>query len=278
MEHSPLLDCYRALGFEGIPFSITPDTSLFFPGSQYASAYNLICHACTTGVLAVLSGEIGLGKTLMIRCVLRDLPQQVKVAYLLNPLLDARDLLRNIYSEFTGRPAPLDLSASELHNALVDQVMRGAAQGYRYAVIVDEAHRLSPDALETLRILSNLETEQFKLISLILVGQPELERTLLLRAMRPLRERIGVWLRLTPMNRSECTAYIQHRISRTLGRGHFAFTPMALWWMHLRTRGVPRRVNLAGERAVLEAYARGSNQVTWSMARAACREFKEVWT
>lgn len=278
MDHSPLVDCYRALGFDSVPFSLTPDTSLFFSGSQYAQAYNQIVHACLGGMLAVLTGEVGLGKTLIVRYVMRNLPEQVKVAYLLNPLLDPQGLLRSIHEEFTGEPLRADLSMSEIQASLVQHVLLGSVQGNRFVVIVDEAHRLSPDALEMLRLLSNLETEQFKLIGLVLVGQPELERTLMLRAMRPLRERIGVWLRLAPMERDECDAYVSHRIRRTLGKGSFSFTPLALWWLHRRTRGVPRRINLAGERALMLAYAGNTDRVTWSMARAACREFQKGWT
>ena len=192
MEHSPLVECYRALGFDSVPFSLTPDTTLFFSGSQYAQAYNQICHACLGGMLAVLSGEVGLGKTLIVRYVMRTLPEQVKVAYLLNPLLDSLGLLRTIHEEFTGEPLSADLSMAEIQSALVQHLLLGSVQGHRFVVIVDEAHRLSPDALEMLRLLSNVETEQFKLVGLILVGQPELERTLMLRAMRPLRERIVV--------------------------------------------------------------------------------------
>jgi MSHA biogenesis protein MshM len=138
---------------------------------------------------------------------------------------------------------------------------------------------LSAEALEALRLLSNLETEQVKLISLVLVGQPELERTLALRAMRPLRERIGMWLRLQPMSRTECAAYVRHRIERTHPDGDFVFSPAALWLLYWRTRGVPRRINLAGERAVLLASARPESRcVTGPMVWEACGEFSRVWS
>ncbi len=277
MDHSALKDCYRFLGFEAIPFSITPDTSLFFPSSQYVTVFNQISHACMNGVLAVLTGEIGLGKTMVIRCVLRKMPPQVKVAYLLNPLLDHHELLRQIYTEFTGITAPADKPYSALHGELIEHVLQGSANGQRYAVIVDEAHRLSPDSLEMLRLLSNLETEHFKLIGLTLVGQPELNRTLMLGSMRPLRERIGLWLKLRPMNHAECSAYIQHRIKLTHRDGQFAFTPLAQWWIHRLSKGVPRRINLAAERAILLAFAGSTQRVNWSMARQACSEFKKVW-
>lgn len=278
MSPNPLVDCYRYLGFESVPFSITPDTALFFPDGQHVAAYNQIRHACIHGMLAVLTGEIGLGKTLVIRTVLRKLPDEVKVAYLINPLLDQREILREIYTRFSDTPLASDMSTADVHSALLQQVLEGTALGQHYAVIVDEAHRLHPEALEVLRLLSNLETERQKLISLVLVGQPELERTLMLRAMRPLRERIGVWLKLAPLSRDEMDAYIQHRIRLTHQDGRFEFTPLALWQLHRRTGGVPRRVNYACEKALLLAYAHSRKQVTWSLARQACQEFSKVWS
>jgi general secretion pathway protein A len=277
LETHALGEIYGALGFHSMPFSITPDTSLVYPGEQYVSVYDQLHYACTSGALAVLSAEIGLGKTLLVRCLIRALPPQVKVAYLINPLLDPDTLLRDVYAEFNdGEPAQQAASPSPYH-ALVSLVMGGAAQGIRYVVIVDEAHRLSADALEALRLLSNLETEQVKLISLLLVGQPELYKTLALRAMRPLRERVSLWLRLRPMNLKECSAYVRHRISRTHQDGRFSFSPAALWVLHWRTKGVPRRINLAAERAVLLAGTQHSRRVIWSMSWNACNEFKKVW-
>lgn len=277
VQDNTLGSCYATLGFNSIPFSITPDTSLAFPGAQYVSAYNQLYYACTNGALAVLSAEIGLGKTLLIRCLIRALPTHVKIAYLINPLLDQVALLREIHAEFNGGDPPAHEHLPSLHHALVNLVLRGAARGHRYVIIVDEAHRLSTEALEALRLLSNLETEQVKLISLVLAGQPELERTLSLRAMRPLRERIGAWLRLRPMSRGECDAYVRHRISRTHTDGRFAFTPAALWVLHWRTQGVPRRINLAGERAVLLASTHNTRRVSWTMVWDACNEFAKVW-
>jgi general secretion pathway protein A len=278
MSPNPLVDCYRVLGFKNVPFSITPDTGLFFPNNQHVAAFTQIRHACIHGMLAVLTGEVGLGKTLVIRTVMRQLPEEVKVAYLINPLLDPLELLREIFISFSDAPMTHDIPASDLQGALLQLVMAGISVGHHYAVIVDEAHRLHPEALEVLRLLSNLETEQQKLISLVLVGQPELERTLMLRAMRPLRERIGVWLKLVPLSRVEMDAYILHRIRMTHQVGRFEFTPMALRHLYRRTRGVPRRVNYACEKALLLAYAQGQKQVGWSLARQACQEFSRVWS
>lgn len=277
MSANPLNDCYGYLGFEATPFSITPDTGLFYPGSLHASAFRQIKLACMQGMMAVLSGEIGLGKTLLVRCVLRHLPEQVHVAYVLNPLIDYRGLLHYVCTEFNQEPLPQGLSLSQLYDKLVEAVLAGAAQGQRYAIVIDEAHRLPPESMEMLRMLSNLETERTKLIGLVLVGQPELERTLMLRSMRPLRERIGIWLRLQPFSRSETAAYIAHRIRLTHQEGQFVFTKAALWWLHFRSRGVPRRINYACDKSLLHAFVRSQRRVDWLTAWRACREFSKVW-
>ena len=277
MTRNPLGDCYGYLGFETSPFSITPDTGLFYPGSLHATAFRQIRLACMQGMMAVLSGEIGLGKTLLVRCVLRHMPDHVNVAYVLNPLIDYRSLLHFICSEFRVTALEEDLTLSQLYDKLVEAVLTGAAQGQRYAIIVDEAHRLPPESMEMLRMLSNLETERSKLIGLVLVGQPELERTLMLRSMRPLRERIGIWLRLHPFNRSETEAYIAHRIRLTHQQGQFMFTKAALWWLHFRTRGVPRRINYACDKSLLHAFAQSQRRVNFFAAWRACREFSKVW-
>lgn len=273
-----LEDCHETLGFESTPFSITPDSSMLFQGQQYVSAHNDIRHACTSGALALLSGEVGMGKTLIVRCVMRSLPDHVRVAYLLNPLLDFTDLLKTVCQEFELDADPSVLGFSALYQALVQHVLHRAAQGARFVVIADEAHRLSVDSLEMLRLLSNLETEQRKLISVILVGQPELERTLQMRAMRPLRERIGIWVHLQSMRSEECAAYVRHRIALTHRDGDFTFTDTALWWIHRKTGGVPRRINLACDRALTLACAQGSRRVGWGTARAACADMARAWT
>lgn len=276
--NTPIEDCYQTLGFDSVPFSITPDSSLLFQGGQYVAAFTEIRRACTTGALALLSGEVGLGKTLIVRCVMRSLPTEVRVAYLINPLLDFTDLLKTVCNEFGLDADPGALSFSGLYQALMQHVLQRAAQGERFVIIADEAHRLSVDSLEMLRLLSNLETEQTKLISVILVGQPELERTLQMRAMRPLRERIGIWVQLKAMRSEDCAAYVRHRIAMTHREGDLAFTDTALWWVHHKTSGVPRRINLACEKALMLACAENTRRVGWRLARTACGDVARAWT
>lgn len=265
---------YKALGFSRAPFSISPDTSFFYPGSQHVTAFNHLLFAIRGGAMAVLTGEVGLGKSLICRSLLRNIPENVHVALLSNPLLSYTEILASIYKDLTGEAPNQPDSMARTHEQLTEIAFRCAKSGEYLVVMVDEAQKLSAEALEGLRLLSNLETEQRKLISLVLIGQPELEKTLSLRAMRPLRERIGVWCKLGPMSRAECASYVRHRmaVSRTSGDVHFS--RMALYLLHRSTKGVPRRINLLAERTLLLAYAKNKPRIDWFMVRQAIADLR----
>lgn len=258
-------DCYLALGFHRTPFSIQPDTSLFFLNGPHVTAYNNLHFAMLGGVMAVLTGEVGLGKTLVCRFLLRNLPNNVHAAFLINPLLSYSEILSTIYRDFTGNTAWVEGSLGMTHDLLMAFALECASRGEYLVVLVDEAQKLSAEALEGLRLLSNLETEQRKLISLVLIGQPELEKTLSFRAMRSLRERIGVWCRLRAMTRSESADYIRHRMNRARSTGNTHFSTWALYLIYHYTKGVPRRINLLCDRALLLAFATGQERIDWSM-------------
>ncbi len=265
---------YKALGFSRAPFSISPDTSFFYPGSQYVTTFNQLLFAIRGGTMAVLTGEVGLGKSLICRNLLRHIPATVHVAMLSNPLLSHTEILASIHKDFTGEDARRPESMAETHEELKEIALECARRGEHLVVLVDEAHKLSAEALEGLRLLTNLETEERKLISLVLVGQPELEKTLALRAMRPLRERIGVWCKLEPMSRDECDKYVRHRMDLTRISGDVHFSNMALRSLHRSTKGVPRRINLVAERALLLAFGRGQHRISWFMVRRAVAELR----
>ncbi|NQW82269.1 MAG: AAA family ATPase [Polaromonas sp.] len=182
--------------------------------------------------------------------------------------------MASIYKDFTGKSPRQPNSMAETHDQLTDLAVLCAKSGECMVVMVDEAQKLSAEALEGLRLLCNLETEQRKLISLVLVGQPELEKTLALRAMRPLRERIGIWCKLGPMSRAECANYVRHRMAVTRTSGDVHFSGMALFFLHRSTKGVPRRINLVAERAMLLAFGRGQHRINWFMVRRAVADVK----
>lgn len=263
--------CYRALGLNEPPFRITPDTQFFFPHSQYLSALGHLRFGMMSGGFTVLTAEVGLGKTLLCRHLLRNLPEGVRTAYVYNPQVSFIELMRSIIHDL-GEEVPAGESEAALQQHMLEILVKLTSADTRVAVLVDEAHRLSPAVLEGLRLLSNLETEKQKLLSLLLVGQPELETQLKSADMRALRERISVWHRLRPFGMSETTSYINHRLDSVRTNGHLKFTRAALAFVHYHSRGVPRRINLICDRALLAAYVGRTYVVTAPMVRRSARE------
>ena len=264
-----LRECYRALGFRESPFSITPDTDFFFPGSRHLEALDHLRFGIANGGLTMLTGEVGLGKTLLCRCLLRSRLHGVRFAYLLNPDQHYDDLLASLYEDLTGT-AIEGMSVGVLQRQLYRVLLELASNGERVAVLVDEAHRLTPAMLEGLRLLSNLDTEKEKLLCLIFVGQPELERTLQAHALRPLAQRISVRYRLKPFGWQETMQYIHHRLAVAVSSRSVRFDVSAIAVAHILSKGVPRRINQICDRSLFLAYARGQNSVSaWAVWKAA---------
>ncbi len=264
-------DCYRALGLSEPPFRITPDTQFFFPHSQYLSALGHLRFGMMSGGFTVLTAEVGLGKTLLCRYLLSNLPEGVRTAYVYNPQLSFIELMRSIIHDL-GEVVPDEESEVALQQYMLEILVKLTSADTRVAVLVDEAHRLSPEVLEGLRLLSNLETEKQKLLSLLLVGQPELDKQLKSSNMRALRDRISVWHRLRPFHLAETISYINHRLDSVRSHGHLKFTRGAMWLIHYYSRGVPRRINLICDRALLAAFVGRTFAVTAPMVRRAARE------
>lgn len=267
-----IASCYKELGFSEAPFRITPDTNYFFPGGQHSAALQHLQFGLASGGFTLLTGEIGLGKTLLCRQLLKTAPEGTKAIYIFNPHLDLMDLLKLIYYNLTGIhfEAPY---YDELLRKINSSLIEIADSGEKVAVIIDEAHRLGPEVLEGLRLLSNLETEKQKLIYLILSGQPELDRTLSLRRMRPLTQRISIKYQLKPFGRRETVRYVRHRLSvASQFDGHLYFTKIALSMVHFVSGGVPRRINQICDRALLSAFSLGKMEVNSFMVWQAGRE------
>ena len=267
---------YRALGFRSLPFNITPDRSLFYPSERYVAALQHLRFGVASGGFTMLTGEVGLGKTLLCRQVLAVKPPNTRIAYILNPPQTYVELLRRVITDLGGNATPGE-DEEQLQASLELLLFKLAGQNQRVAVLVDEAHRLPPEVLERLRLLSNLETDERKLLSLLLVGQPELDRTLASKAMRPLAQRISIRYRLDPMNRTETCEYIRHRVEVAHRSNNFEFTGLALRVIHAAAKGVPRRINQIADRCVLDAYLHKRMYVNvWSALRAA-KEVKGTW-
>lgn len=271
MDGRDLNVCYEELGFTEAPFQVTPDTDYFFPSQQHLHALEHLQFGVASGELTMLTGEVGVGKTLVCRYLLRHPPKGVRFAYLLNPDQSYADLLGSIYRDLTGQ-VHQDRSIGALQRTLSHVLLELAGHGERVAVLVDEAHRLSGKVLEGLRLLSNLDTEKEKLMCLIFVGQPELERTLSQHALRPLSQRISTRFRLKPFNCRETMAYIRHRLLVTGPGTRFRFPPGAMMLTHYLSGGVPRRINQLCHRALLAAFASRRFEVSLGMVLRARRE------
>jgi general secretion pathway protein A len=264
--------CYGALGFRSAPFSITPDTDFLVPQRQYREAISHLRFGLATGSFTLLTGDVGLGKTLLCRYLMRHLPANIRTAYIFNPQQNHAEFLTSILHDLTGTLPPRELSSAALHDALFQCLARLAGRGTRVALVIDEAHCLTPQLLEGLRLISNLETGKRKLVSLVLVGQNELEQTLQAPAMRALRQRISVWHRLRPFTMSESADYIRHRLQLAHTAGGFDISIPACLLAHRHAGGVPRRLNQICDRALLAAYNTGRSDVTVGLMYRAARE------
>ena len=264
--------CYGALGFSTAPFRITPDTEFLVPHEQYREAIGHLRFGLGSGNFTLLTGNVGLGKTMLCRYVMRHLPRNTRTAYVFNPQQDYAELLGTILYDLTGTVPDRGASSAQLHERLFGVLTNLAGNGTRVALIIDEAHCLKPELLEGLRLLSNLETEKRKLLSLLLVGQNELEQTLRLPSMRALRQRISVWYRLRPFTRRESADYIRHRLRVANVSNGFKISGLACTVAHRYAQGVPRRLNQICDRALLAAFSTNRSRVSAGLMRRAARE------
>ena len=268
---------YQAMGLNEDPFKITPDLDYLFAAEQHMETIRMLEYAALGGSLSVLTGEGGLGKTLICRKILNDFAavDSVKTAYLLNPPQNFGYLIANVIQDLTGvRSHSRSTNYHHLVELLYRILLEEAKQGRQVVLIVDEAHRLEADVLEGIRLLTNLETSKLKLLSIILVGQPELDDTLARRDLRQLRQRISVRCHLQPFRRRQTEAYVNHRLQSQGISSGIRLTRPAQWWLYRLSSGIPRRVNLLCGRAILAAFAGFAPKVTASHVRRAAREIE----
>ncbi len=257
-------------GFREPPFSLTPNPDFLFLSRCHQEAYAHLLYAIETRAGFIeLSGEVGAGKTTIIRTLLGELsPESYRSALIFNPTLSPLGLLQEINREFGIFSASSE--SRELHQALNEFLLRENSAGRTVVLVIDEAQNLSPAVLEQVRLISNLETTREKLIQIVLVGQPELKQLLAREELRQLSQRITVRFHLQPMEPGDIHAYIRHRIKvAAAGREPVTFTPGAVKRIAAHSGGLPRLINGACDRALLLAYTREVHEISPAMAATA---------
>jgi general secretion pathway protein A len=260
-------------GLSEKPFSITPDPRYLYMSARHADALaHLIYGISESGGFIQLTGEVGTGKTTLIRSLLEQLPEKAEIALVLNPQLSTREFLQAICEELRA-PPPRDDTIKALVDSLNEHLLAVHATGRRVVLIVDEAQTLSPELLEQVRLLTNLETAKQKLLQIILIGQPELREVLDRPEMRQLAQRVTGRYHLEPLSKEDTAEYVRHRLS-VAGTRSEVFTKSGLRKLYKSARGIPRLINVVADRALLAGYTRERRTVDAALvARAASEVF-----
>src|SRR4249919_3995337 len=262
-------------GLKEPPFSITPDPRFVFLSERHRDALAHLLFGIGQGGgggFVQLTGEVGNGKTTLSRLLLEQIPPHTRVALVLNPRVTPAELLATICEELHLPVDPgMSGSIKALTDALNAYLLDAYAQGLRVVLIIDEAQNLSVDALEQVRLLTNLETDTQKLLQIILLGQPELRDILARSDMRQLAQRITARYHLMPLDASETGAYVRHRF-RIAGGLHSPFSTGAVQRVHRHSSGVPRLINVIAERALLGGYAHDATKIDNADIDRAARE------
>jgi general secretion pathway protein A len=260
-------------GLKQAPFSIAPDPHYLFMSERHREALaHLLYGLDGGGGFVLLTGEIGAGKTTVCRCFLEQIPANCNVAYIFNPKLTVTELLQAICDEFHVQVPPDALTVKDYVDPLNAFLLAQHAAGRNNVLIIDEAQNLSADVLEQLRLLTNLETAERKLLQVVLIGQPELRGMLARPELEQLAQRVIARFHLGALSEAETAQYIRHRLTVAGLTGALPFDRAALRLIHQLTRGVPRRINLLCDRALLGGYASGQAQVTPAIVRRAAAE------
>ena len=264
------LDYY---GLKEPPFELTPNPRFLFFSAKHHEAFNHMLYGIRERKGFVqLTGEVGAGKTTLCRAILRELGDSFSTALILNPVLEPDQLMKAIAMEFGINVRGLDRleTNSALNQFLIEQLLAGKDT----VLVIDEAQDLTHELLEQVRLLSNLETDNRKLLQIVLMGQPELRDRLNDNGLRQLRQRITVRYHLGPIDPEETEAYIRHRLSVAGSTGRPTFTPAAVRSIHRRARGVPRLINAICDKTLLAGYVEGSDRLGWWQVRRAVRDLE----
>ncbi len=265
---------YQYFGLNEAPFSIAVNPRYLFMSPRHRDALaHLLYGVGAGGGFILLTGEVGTGKTTINRCLLEQLPDDTDIAIILNPALNAMELLATVCDElgieYDHERHTLKTLTDKLHQYLLANYQRGR----KTVLLIDEAQHLDFDVLEQIRLLTNLETHSEKLLQIILIGQPELAAMLTRPELRQLNQRITARYNLEPLNLEETGAYIRHRLQVAgMVAGREVFPPSVVRGIHRHTRGIPRLINVLCDRMLLGAYGRNQDRTDLSLLRLAARE------
>ena len=258
-------------GLNEKPFAITPDPRYLYMSARHTDALaHLLYGISESGGFIQLTGEVGTGKTTLIRSVLERLPEKADIALILSPQLTTLEFLETITQELRCAPAAERTVKGQI-DVLNVALMRAHAEGRRVVLIVDEAQTLSPELLEQVRLLTNLETSKQKLLQIILIGQPELRELLDRPEMRQIAQRITGRYHLEPLTKDDTRAYVNHRL-RVAGAQSDVFTSSAISALYKHSRGIPRLINVIADRALLAGYTQDRRSVDARLVAAAAAE------
>ena len=266
------LDFY---GLREMPFSITPDPRFLFYTRNHREAMDGLVYGITErkGFIQLV-GEVGCGKTTLCRAALAALTNHIQTALILNPTISETQLIKAILADLgcTVKGNQRLALISQLNDYLLDRAQRGI----NVAVIIDEAQDASPGLMEQIRLLSNLETDQHKLLQIVLAGQPELDRRLAEPGLRQLRQRVMIRAELRPLSREETEQYIAHRLAVAGSQDGTGFETASIDLVHRRSGGIPRLINKICDRSLLAGYASGDRRIPLPTVELALRELEGV--
>ncbi|PKG83802.1 general secretion pathway protein GspA [Colwellia sp. 75C3] len=244
-----------------LPFSISPDPKYLFMSDRHREALAHLTYGLgEVGGFALLTGEVGTGKTTISRCLMEQLPENTQAAFILNPTLSSKELLATLCDELKIRYRKTDASLKTLTDKIAEKLLKNHENDINTLLIIDEAQHLQPEVLEQLRLLTNLETNTKKLLQVILIGQPELQQLLQRRDLRQLAQRITARYHLMPLTKQELSQYIQHRLM-VADCARPLFDKAALNKIHQFSQGIPRLTNLLCHSALMLAYNQNDSVV-----------------
>lgn len=265
---------HRFFGLKELPFTLSPDTEFFFAHGHYANALNTLIVALRTGEGFIkVTGEVGTGKTLLCRKLLKTVGKNFFSIYIANPQLSPHGLQVAIAEELG---LPITRYTHRLLNQITEKLTALSEEGNQVVLCIDEAQAMPKETLEALRLITNLETEKRKLIQVVLFGQPELDKSISDPAVRQLKQRITFSYQLEPLSINEMNAYIQHRLRVAGFVGVQIFDENALNAIHKYSLGIPRLVNILCHKSLMAAYGKGQRLITSALADLAIRDTNEI--